>query len=527
MEKGRIIGGKYRILKVLGRGGGGVVYLAEDLRVGTVWAVKRAGRTGFGGKARGFREGEILKELSHPAFPRMVDCLEEEDGVFLVMDYIRGRNLEEWLREHGPFDGKTIWKWAVELCEALDYLHSRKPPVLYRDLKPSNLILDGGGRLRLVDFGIAEKEVSCPSAAGSRRYAAPEQLRAGEPQDARTDIYGLGATLYHLARGQLPENRRRRRIPELSGRLSRILWRCMEEKPEKRFASCRQLLEALDTCRERRPEKRGRPFWRRRRLLACAAAVLAAAAGIQEDRAASRQYRSYLEEAEGAGTAENRIRACREAVSLKRDGLEGYRLLIEIFREDGVFTVQEEKILLPVLEQFPEELRNASGYRELACQVGRLYWFYYCYGEQKELAAMRAAVPWFRRAAAGEEAWARSAEVYAQMGALCQELSLRLREGTEQEKVLELWENLKNLEEQAKKETGAERLELVRFCLRAVRIWRGALAGGGVPEKEQKELCRHLWDCAEETEEGSLRSRELLQKIRQEKAICLEEYSGE
>ena len=242
MEKGRIIGGKYRIREALGRGGGGTVYLAEDLRVGTLRAVKRGGR----GNAGVFREGEILKKLEHPALPGIVDRLEEEDGVFLVMEYIPGRNLEACLKSHGPFESDRVRAWALELCGILSYLHRQEPPVLYRDLKPSNLILDREGRLHLVDFGIAAEAGETFTPAGSRGYAAPEQFRRGEAQQASTDLYALGVTLYRLAAGRLPEPGKEPRRPGgMSRGMFRVLKKCMRADPEKRFRNCRDFQKAM------------------------------------------------------------------------------------------------------------------------------------------------------------------------------------------------------------------------------------------------------------------------------------------
>ncbi len=401
MEKGRIIGGKYRIREALGRGGGGTVYLAEDLRVGTLRAVKRGGR----GNAGVFREGEILKKLEHPALPGIVDRLEEEDGVFLVMEYIPGRNLEACLKSHGPFESDRIRAWALELCGILSYLHRQEPPVLYRDLKPSNLILDREGRLHLVDFGIAAEAGETFTPAGSRGYAAPEQFRRGEAQQASTDLYALGVTLYRLAAGRLPEPGKEPRRPGgMSRGMFRVLKKCMRADPEKRFRNCRDLQKALERCREGRISGRKSRKGVRRILLAGAAAVLVWAAGVQEIRSGSRT---------------------------------DYQALLEAFREDGRFTPEEEALLLEKLEQIPEDRRNSPEYRYLAYETGRLYRECYIYGgeegRENRMVRAAAAAPWFRRALGGREGWTIQAEQFLAEADFYQKLAAGVGQSTGEE----------------------------------------------------------------------------------------------
>ncbi|RHV92310.1 serine/threonine protein kinase [Lachnospiraceae bacterium OF09-33XD] len=192
-----IIGGKYRLQRLLGSGGTAEVYLAWDIRLQKYWAVKKI-RKAPGNQRMLERETELLGWLDHPALPRIVDRTEDCDAVYLVMDFIEGETLEHLLKREGPQEGVRIWEWARELAEVLDYLHTRQPPVLYRDLKPANILLQKEGRLKLVDLGIASADGRPAEGWGTRGYAAPEQLR-GNP-DCRSDIYCLGVTLYRCGR---------------------------------------------------------------------------------------------------------------------------------------------------------------------------------------------------------------------------------------------------------------------------------------------------------------------------------------
>ncbi len=491
------------------------MYLAEDLRLEAKWAVKRIPCR----EVRGFQEGNILKSLDHPAFPRIVDCLEEADGIYLVMDYIQGISLEECLKKGGSFESRQIWKWAMELCGALSYLHQKEPPVLYRDLKPSNLILTRENHLRLVDFGIAEPEAENPSLAGSRPYGAPEQFQPGRIQDARTDIYALGVLLYRLASGGFPEGKNKRRRPgNLSGKFSSILWKCMEVKPEERFSSCEELKKALKQCREGKKKGGQSPAMGRRLLLTAAAVLLAVSAGIKEAGTAEREYSRLLEEAKGPGPARDRAEACMQALRLRKYSWADYELLLNIFREDGSFTPEEEEMLLGTLGLLPETADNQEKFRQLAYQIGRLYWYYYSYGQEEgednELTRMGAAVPWFRIASEGQGTWKDSARIYARVGSFYQELILLIREGREQGSLRQLWGQIQDLEIQSRQEQGLERLELVRLCFRAAVTWEGALQKEGVSGQEQEELLEGLWNSIGDYMPESIREQKLMEEIR-------------
>ncbi len=192
---GRILNDRYYVLEQIGTGGSGNLYLARDMSLGTMWAVKEipAGKR---------MEAKILTRLSHPCLPRMVDYAEADGHCCLIMEYIRGSSLEQLRREGYPFRAGEIKDYAVRILDILIYLHSQKPPILYGDLKPANLMLSREGRLYLVDFGSAVRgyEDSSPKPCeGTPGYAAPEQYRGHI--SARSDLYALGKTLLALIKG--------------------------------------------------------------------------------------------------------------------------------------------------------------------------------------------------------------------------------------------------------------------------------------------------------------------------------------
>lgn len=188
---GIILKGRYCVIELLGQGGGGHLYLARDLELGQLWAVKEIPLSGK-------KEAKLLRLLEHPSLPKMVDYLERGEFCYLVMEYIRGRSLGEWLREGRSFSFTEIMEFGIGAAQVLNYLHTRKPPVYYGDLKPDNLMLSKDGRLYLVDlgsavFGYCENHRLC---MGTEGYAAPEQYQGN--MSAASDVYALGKTLAEL-----------------------------------------------------------------------------------------------------------------------------------------------------------------------------------------------------------------------------------------------------------------------------------------------------------------------------------------
>jgi formylglycine-generating enzyme required for sulfatase activity len=208
-----ILQNRYRIVRELGHGGMGTVYEAIDQRVNCVVALKET----FAGKdedgRRAFeREASLLGNLRHSALPKVMDYFTEGDGDFLVMEFIPGYDLAELLdSRESPFPQSQVLRWADELLRVLDYLHKQDPPILHRDIKPSNLKLTKQGEIFLLDFGLAKGSLGQMATLATSRsvrgytpvYASLEQIH-GHGTDARSDIYSLGATLYHLLTGAAP-----------------------------------------------------------------------------------------------------------------------------------------------------------------------------------------------------------------------------------------------------------------------------------------------------------------------------------
>ncbi len=265
LSEGMQLQNRYRILGVIGVGGMGAVYKAQDLRFANVLrlcAVKEMVNTATDPQVqemivRNFeREASILATLSHPAVPQVYDYFTEGSRSYLVIEFIPGQDLEALLADtEGFFRETRVVDWGVQICEVLSYLHNHKPrPIIFRDLKPSNIMLDTHGRIRLIDFGIAKLFQSGEKGTmiGTEGYSPPEQYRGiAEP---RGDLYALGATLHHLLSKQDPRleppfSFHERPIhdtnPTVSRELVDILDKCLEYDVNKRWGSSEELKRGL------------------------------------------------------------------------------------------------------------------------------------------------------------------------------------------------------------------------------------------------------------------------------------------
>lgn len=277
LKQGDVIKNKYKVLSLLGEGGMSKVWLCED-KDGIKRAVKEIDKTSNAYKASIKKDGtltevEIVKELNHPLIPKVTDVFEYEDSIQIVMECVEGLDLMtvlSALKKKGKrLEEKDILRWAKELAEIFSYLHSRQDPIIYRDLKPSNIMINEKGDVRLLDFGIAkylsEKDEPVERKyAGTNGFASPEHKK-GCP-DERSDIFTLGRTLYFLCAGGIPSHLKKTTlkdgsvverkdytpvpfselaITDISPGFEKIIFRCMEKDPEDRYESAAEVLKDL------------------------------------------------------------------------------------------------------------------------------------------------------------------------------------------------------------------------------------------------------------------------------------------
>lgn len=426
LKVGMLVDGKYKILSKVGQGGMSVVYLALNERANKTWAIKEVRKDGAQGfatvKQRLIAEINILKGLSHKYLPSIVDVLDDEDTFMIVMDYVEGRSLYEALQESLsgkklPLAVEDVITWGVQLCEVLHYLHTRDAPIIYRDLKPSNVMLKPNGEISLIDFGTARifkadrsDDTTC---LGTPGYAAPEQYGGNGQSCPRSDIYCLGATLHHLITGRNPastpfhfppitqcrptllEETPREYRNALLG-LEIIIEKCTRYAAEERYQSCARLQYDLE-----HPGGLGFPY--RQKLKRKMAVFLGGAGtalflglsslagGILAGQTQTTGFDYYMESAATASD-EEKLRLYRKAVALKPQQEKAWLEILEAVGEDNIFTAEEDGYILSLLNsrdngrsQENKALfrKNEGGYIRFAYKLGMLYYYAKGRGQNK------------------------------------------------------------------------------------------------------------------------------------------------
>ena len=403
LETGTLIDGKYRVLRKCGQGGMSVVYMAINERANKTWAIKEIRKDGTQDyevvKQGLIVETDLLKRLNHPHLPSIVDVIDGDGSFLIVMDFIEGNTLSDILKESGAQSQENVIDWAKQLCDVLGYLHSRNPAIIYRDMKPSNVMLKPDGNVVLFDFGTAREyksqNLEDTVCLGTRGYAAPEQYGGHGQTDARTDIYCLGATMYHLLTGHNPGEPPyemypiRHWNPALSAGLEAIILKCTQKNPIDRYQSCAELLYALDHYWETDTAYRKSQIskFMKFSITAALAITFAAASGIffgMESHTTNTSYDAYLLAARNSTVKTDEIANYRKAINLDPYRSEGYvSLLQEAFLDDNVFTRDESEEFRSILIDYGNGKdtnenvfkTNTEGYEKFAYDAGIAYYY--------------------------------------------------------------------------------------------------------------------------------------------------------
>lgn len=283
LHKGCVIQNRYQIIREIGAGGTGIIYLAFHLHLQKYVVVKKL-KEHMAARVDIRAEVDVMKRLHHNYLPQVYDFIEMNGEVYTVIEFIEGHDLQYYLDCGSIFEERELRKWLEQLCQVLDYLHNLNPPILHCDIKPANIMITPEGNVCLIDFNISLNYEGTVDLKGlSVWYSAPEQYRAacmGGSQaelDGRMDLYSLGATFYRIITGQLPTVERENFCPityfdtPYSDGLIRILAKAMEWNRSKRYSSAAQMLRALKSI-----QKQDR-LWKRWRLRR---AVLAGSCGL-------------------------------------------------------------------------------------------------------------------------------------------------------------------------------------------------------------------------------------------------------
>lgn len=255
---GKEIGGRYKLLKLVGRGGISEVYLAIDMRLNKTWAIKACRKIDCFALTAVLSGATMMKQLNHEGLPMIVDIIDEEQYLFIVMEYVEGVTIDRIIREYGPQPEENVVEWAKQVCGILGYLHTLNPPHIHRDIKPANLMLTPAGKVKLIDFSIMNTYDPNKSfdevALGTVGYASPEGFHG--QTDPRSDIYSLGVTMHEILTGVDPkqplyELKSISQVnPLLSKGLEYIISKCIELDPKNRYQSSFELNADLNQYKD-------------------------------------------------------------------------------------------------------------------------------------------------------------------------------------------------------------------------------------------------------------------------------------
>lgn len=542
-EPGTIIEGKYEILKLIGRGGMSRVYLAMDQNLNKQWAVKEIEKRARDRNnavviASAMAEANMMKKLDHTSLPRIVDIIDKENVIYVVMDYIEGETLGDVLKAYGAQPQETVIGWAKQLCKVLDYLHTQNPPIIYRDMKPANIMLQPNGNVKLIDFGIAreykEQNLADTVSLGTKGYAAPEQFGGKGQTDARTDVYCLGVTLYHLLTGQNPCEPPyeiypiRYWNPQLSSGLETVILKCTQMNPEDRYQSCAELLYALEHYNEMDESYRRKQKKKLNKFIGTmAAAAVSLAVGItcQGIRvyANNSDYDNNIKQAELSATGGEKIGYYAKAIDIKPEAPEAYLGIIEAFKDDAVFSVEEEELFKKKVNGNLPKLQQSRDYPDLAFEIGKLYWYYYDYGRSEnadnQVTRMKSAIQWFEAACeyGGEESdYYTMAKMYRDIGKFNRDITLNVQEASDKGTYLPYWQNLSGLVDTvsgSREENEIVSLEVYKLAINAVETYARKFKADGVTEEEMKALVEKVKEGIGVTETTTDKTGEMKEDI--------------
>lgn len=461
MEKlrkpGDILEERYVIRRILGKGGSGTVYLAWDRRIHRWRAIKETKDKNL--------EMEMLRQLHHKYLIEIFDAFEKEGFRYLVIEYVEGYSVAQKLESGTVFSKDQVIGYGIQICETLRYLHEQIPPVIYGDIKPSNLMLEEDGTIKLIDLGTAKTFTGNEERKlwGTQRYAPPEREEGRE--DVRGDIYSLGVTMYEMVHGKrftadaLKEN---------GTAFDAVCKKCTAKIPKERYQTAYAVMQALKSCdvREEKEEKRRKCQGTIAVIflgLSVALAVCADSLECEAQRLLDDGYVRYLEAGSKSQEATVREENFLQAIKCRPEAGVGYEALLEEYVQQGFRAEMYEK-MLEVLEMEGEDGKNLEDclketpeeYAEFCSQMGQACFFSWeGYGNKRQ------ARPWLQLAL---ESGCRKEEeemlrILLKISEYYEKLGQQMEQGIEEVSYKEFWEDLCALE---KMKTENEKKESVQ-----------------------------------------------------------------
>lgn len=450
-----VLNGRYEILKCIHSKGMANVYLVRDTHLGKQWCLKEIRKSQAGRKNIEFislmQEANILRSLNNEKIPRITTIENDGDSLFVVMDFLDGVTLKDFVQEKGRIPEDMAVKWMIQIVQAVGYLHSErsnKKPIFYRDMKPDNLMIRSNGVINIFDFGISvrlEYPNQLPEyTLGTPGYVAPEQQKKNLPMDLRSDIYSMGRTFYFMLTGIDPRGFIGEKLkpisdwsPDVSPVLISIVNKCMADNPNDRYQTCEELQYALENYKF--SDEKHRSSAKRKVKVVISLAVAGFVMGICSiipfgiNGAQSKDaYDKALIVAQQSG----RLEDYDKVLTMNPLNISPYEGYIDAVKEDGIFTLDEEKGLLNHINPNLMDLKKDKDYGKVAFDIGKLYWFYYPSEDGKTLS-----IKWFEDAISSDFN-KEEATVYYNLGVFNRDISKSVKEASDSGMYKKYWNNL-------------------------------------------------------------------------------------
>ena len=518
LREGTVLDEKYEILRQIGEGGMSIVYLARNNRMNMQLAVKEIKNDGSKSTEillKGLeREANILKDVDHPVIPRIIDIVKHAGTICVVMDFIEGENLADKLKEVGKFSQEQVIEWGLELASALEYLHSMNPPIIYRDMKPSNVMLKPDGGVKLIDFGTAKtydiENNADTTALGTRGYAAPEQFGDAQGRgiyktDARTDIYNLGATLYHMVTGKNPQEPPYEMVPireidpMLSTGLESIILKCTKPNPNERYQSCSELIYALEHYTElddsyKKANKKKVTIFGITVALTIVSVIIALIGKAGMDRIAGDNYIAYIEkgnEFKTDGLYSAAATEYKRAFELNGEDAEAYIKYIDTYIDsskdidaNGNTELKVEDGLNTIANRVKNKYENVDKNNEVLFKLGLTYF--------TELNDYSAAAKYFKMVDKTDEQYGELSDYYGSIALILSSTNVNVNE---------LIDNVNGFAEYNKGSFSNDKGQKFENYKTVGKIYVTYINTPGVPEKAEEIMTQAVKDLGDYTGE--------------------------
>ena len=523
LNKGFVLENRYKIVNVAGKGGTSVVYRAVDLKANNAQrAVKEVMKTN-GTDAYNARQESLLikefyeKDAKNSFFPNIIEIIDNDpDALYIVQDYINGVSMEKLLA-YGPFRHKTMLRYSKDICRVMSFIH--KCGLIHSDMKPDNIMVvrneedfensrrpDKFGRLKFIDFGSVIERRS-GAFAYTPAYASPEQFYEQE-LDEQTDIFNIGATMYHMLTGKKPKNvsvngefvsSAERFVFDkgTNAGLVRIIRKCVNEDKSKRYRSCDELYEEL--------ERTDNHTYLRATSIVAGLAVLCLGislfANIMANKSRSEDFNKLVERAENTGEYSARSEAFEDVIEADGSYADAYLKLIELYKNDMVFDAKEAEQILALINENINQLREEPRYEEIAYELGILYWYYYFYGNEGDASEQNgsisgkiASVKWFKEAQTSD--FKRSepdkfeiAQVYCTIGDFYSQTQKKENELLKKNYSEDLWKSMNDLNKLVEEANAGSEIIILETYKTLINLENSNMsdfAKSGITYKEQK-----------------------------------------